>query len=535
MRLNVFLILLLAGFSEAPAAEARFTEASAVAEAIEQSPSSAAKGEGAKKGGAKSDATKKEATKKKAGAEDKAAAEKKIGHFQAAAVKKVATAIQQSLEVGPTLIVWHFDRTASAKDLVRDVSAAALEYYQSPTAQAALTGDKMLLTAIATFDEQTSFPLEEPSADLAKIQSALEGLATSNSSHERPFGAVKQTLEKYLSYRTRERREVILVVVTDEAGEDGNLVDELVEITRRQAISVYAIGLPAPWGQKNPFVAEAKMADAADETMPVLGPESILSERVDLVWTGHQVSDVIDSGFGPFALERLCRASHGQFFALRGSGFGYRGKSLRSWPSGKEPLFDARVVQKYAPDYVSQAEYQRRVAENKARAALVEAAKMPTVVIQGTPGRNFPKDVEAKMARQLNSAQQFAASNSPRVDRLFEVLGRGEPDRSKLEGPRWQAEFDLAYGRVLANKARLDGYNSMIAALKRGKNFQKPDSKTWVLEPADHFETESTIQRMADKAKTYLQRVIQEHPGTPWAKIAEEELKLPLGWSWSEK
>jgi hypothetical protein len=117
---------------------------------------------------------------------------------------------------------------------------------------------------------------------------------------------------------------------------------------------------------------------------------------------------------------------------------------------------------------------------------------------------------------------------------LHEILAKGESDRAKLTSPRWQAEFDLAFGRVLANKARLDGYNSMIAALKRGKPFQNPQSKAWLLSPADNFETESTIKKTADKAKTYLERVVNEHPQTPWAKIAEEELKLPLGWTWEE-
>ena len=57
----------------------------------------------------------------------------------------------------------------------------------------------------------------------------------------------------------------------------------------------------------------------------------------------------------------------------------------------------------------------------------------------------------------------------------------------------------------------------------------------WILEPADAYETESTIKRVAERAKTYLQRVVEEHPGTPWARIAEEELKPPMGWTWREE
>jgi hypothetical protein len=74
----------------------------------------------------------------------------------------------------------------------------------------------------------------------------------------------------------------------------------------------------------------------------------------------------------------------------------------------------------------------------------------------------------------------------------------------------------------------------MVAALKRGKMFQNASSSVWNLEPADAFETESTIRKMAERAKMYLERVVKEHPGTPWAKMAEQELGAPLGWTWKE-
>jgi hypothetical protein len=33
----------------------------------------------------------------------------------------------------------------------------------------------------------------------------------------------------------------------------------------------------------------------------------------------------------------------------------------------------------------------------------------------------------------------------------------------------------------------------------------------------------------------YLNRVIKEHPGTPWAYLAHRELTTPLGWKWTER
>ena len=36
------------------------------------------------------------------------------------------------------------------------------------------------------------------------------------------------------------------------------------------------------------------------------------------------------------------------------------------------------------------------------------------------------------------------------------------------------------------------------------------------------------------EAKSLLKRVIEEHPGTPWALLAKRELKDPFGFKWVE-
>jgi hypothetical protein len=468
--------------------------------------------------------------------------QREVARAEAAAMKAVTSAIRSSMEIGPTLVVWILDSTSSARDIVHEISAAAANFYESPEAiEWSAAQDKPLLTAIVAFDEEVQFVADPPTPDANKAREGFESIRTSSGGREMTFTAIKQALEKYLPLRTRDRRELMLVVVTDEAGDDANLIEQVLEPARKQAIPIYTIGLPAPWGQTNPFAANPKAGEPSkDDSIPTVGPESLLSERVDIDhWAAKNYSannvELIDSGFGPFALERLCRASRGRFFALRpGLGYGYRSVNARVWPNGNELRFEESVVSRYTPDYVSEDEYRKLLGQNKACAAVVEAARLPKVVLEGTPGSHFPKDVEAKMAKQMSAAQQFAARNLPPVDHLHEILIKGESDRAKLTSPRWQAEFDLAIGRVLANKARLDGYNSMIAALKRGKNFQNPESKAWQLNPADNFETESTIKKTADKAKMYLERVINDHPGTPWLKVAEEELKLPLGWSWEE-
>jgi hypothetical protein len=191
-------------------------------------------------------------------------------------------------------------------------------------------------------------------------------------------------------------------------------------------------------------------------------------------------------------------------------------------------------MKKYAPDYLSSTAYQELLNANKACAALVAAAKLPRADVLTSPTMIFVRRNEAELKRSIATAQREAAKISPQLEQLTDTLTAGERDRDKITSPRWQAGFDLALGRSLAARARAEGYNAMLAALGRGKDFEDKDHNTWYLEPADTIEAGSVYQKMADKARETLQNVVKEHPNTPWAKEAEEDLRTPMGWKWRE-
>ena len=65
----------------------------------------------------------------------------------------------------------------------------------------------------------------------------------------------------------------------------------------------------------------------------------------------------------------------------------------------------------------------------------------------------------------------------------------------------------------------------MIAALKRGKTFANESSSAWMIGPADSYETESTIKKLAERAKTISgasSRNTPAHPGLASGKIDGE-------------
>ena len=140
----------------------------------------------------------------------------------------------------------------------------------------------------------------------------------------------------------------------------------------------------------------------------------------------------------------------------------------------------------------------------------------------------------------VTQAQRSAAIVEPALERLYLLLKRGEEDREQEISPRWQAGYDLAMGRTLAAKVRAQSYNSMLALAKTKLKFDKPKDKdtpqnnTWVLSPSNSTQTGSQDAKQLARAKKYLDRVVQQHPNTPWAMLAERELETPIGWKWSQ-
>jgi hypothetical protein len=241
--------------------------------------------------------------------------------------------------------------------------------------------------------------------------------------------------------------------------------------------------------------------------------------------------ELIDSGFGAFALSRIAKLSGGSYLIVRAPSFG----EFNHGGAGRK--FDAKVMAKYAPDYVSKAEYDALLAENKCRMALHNAAMVkPVEVNKGVNLQlSFIRQDEAKLKVSCDEAQRSVARIEPLLRPLYSALAPGESDRAKLTGLRWQAAYDVAMGRVLANRARYEGYNTMVAQLKQGKRPGGPNDNVWMLVPADTFSSDSSLDKLVKQSRKYLERVVKEHPGTPWEMMASRELNSPCGWEWTAK
>jgi hypothetical protein len=184
---------------------------------------------------------------------------------------------------------------------------------------------------------------------------------------------------------------------------------------------------------------------------------------------------------------------------------------------------------------VSIRDYEAELASNGAKGSLVKAATGASVSEIPQPQLVFRADTEAALRQQLSEGQKPLAVLDYQLREMHSALEAGLKDRPKVKEPRWRAGFDLAMGRVLAMRVRAFGYNAMLAEMKLSpKSFQREGSNMWQLVPTGAAPDIPAVKKMAEEAKEYLTRVVQEHPGTPWAQLAQAEMDAPQGWTWEE-
>jgi len=462
------------------------------------------------------------------------------------AVDRITQEIMLSLEQRRTLVVWLLDSTPSLAAQRKAISRRFDRIYEElgileASENPAFRGhdSKPLLTAVASFGQSINFLTSKPTDNLAELKKAIASVKTDSSGIENVFSAIFQSATKYRHYRTQSpRRNIMFVVLTDEAGDDEAGIDPTIAACRKFEIPIYVIGTPAPFGSREALMKYMPPDGFQQEVMwvPVhQGPESYRAEVIQLN-SNREFQDPLDSGFGPYGLTRLCYETGGIYFAVhpnRNSLRKVRAEDTALLSSRLSYFFDPEVMRAYRPDYVSTKQYEKLLSENKARYALVKAAQM-SVKPMNKPPLIFPKASEGEFIESLTKAQQLAAVVEPRLEMLYQALKQGETDRARLTNPRWQAGYDLAMGRVLASKVRTESYNAMLAKATQGMKFKHAVSDTWELEPSSEYSVSSTLEKQARQAKTYLERVAREHKGTPWAVLAQAELDQQFGWTWQE-
>lgn len=472
------------------------------------------------------------------------------------AVDRITYELLQAIEQRPTLVVWLFDSSVSMvkrRDEIRDrferiykELGIVQEARNSKNTSGSKPSVEPLLTSIVSFGEKVNMLTKKPTADLGEIRKAIDSIELDDSGVEMVFTAVKSVANKFKGMRFgsggEPERNVVLITITDERGDDLAAAEDAIATCRKFGIQSHVLGVPAPFGREFTYIRFIDPDPQYDQTpdwrQVDQGPETLIPERIQLGYQDNYFEEpVIDSGFGPYALSRMCYETGGIYFSIhpnRKVGQRVGEGEVEAFASRMAYFFAPDVMDAYRPEYLPEAEYINRIKKNPMRTALVQAAQMSRVGTLDAPRLNFVKRDEATFIRDLTQSQQESARLAPELFNLCMILAEGEKHRQKETTPRWLASFDLSYGTALAAKVRAEHYNAMLARAKRGMVFTKPESNTWNLQGSNAVGGDSKLEKEAKLAKELLEGVTRDHSGTPWALLAQRELDTPMGWEWKE-
>ena len=199
--------------------------------------------------------------------------------------------------------------------------------------------------------------LQELTSDVPTLVQTVASIKNDKSGKEMVFTAVNTALKEFLPHQRKMRANMMFILVTDERGDDFNLLEDTVRKCSKEGVRCYCVGNASVFGREKGYIRTKWEVDGEtfEEDLPAdMGPETIRAEGLQLpFWnTRARGLDRMSSGYGPYTLSRLCAETGGVFFIAEDS----RG---RSWDPG--------IMRKYQPDYRPHKDYERQLATNQAK------------------------------------------------------------------------------------------------------------------------------------------------------------------------
>jgi len=447
------------------------------------------------------------------------------------ALDRVTWEIARNMQESKVLVVWILDASGSLKTQ-REVIAKRLDRIYGELGALQDVGQiprkrKPLLTGVVTFGERTNFITNEPTDKYDVVRAAIANVQPDVTGKENVFRAVLQTMQKWKKYRASNGRRIMLIVVTDESGDDFDSHVDAIKLCQRYGAQAYVIGPTAAFGRKKGYVPYVAPENGKTYQLEVdLGPETAMFDLVDLPYwySGPQYRN-LSSGFGPYALSRLVSETGGVYFTTN---------MTTMQGLARSGYFDSQAMKPFQPDYSFGTinEYAADLARHPLRYAVVQAARISRLnKAEGTP-RLSMRVTPANYRQVADTAQQTVAKSQLMIENILEAFPPNVDKHYELEpSARWRIAFNLSYGRLLANRVRCYEYNAAMAEMKGGLTPSDIATKSnqWIIRPSDKLNYATSLRGQARKAEEYLRRVVEEAPGTPWAILAGRELQNPVG------
>ena len=449
------------------------------------------------------------------------------------ALDRLTQEILRKLETGPVLLVWVFDQSESMKDDQAEIRGRLDKVYLELGLQGA-TNEDALLTSVVSFGENYARHTEKPVSDLEQVKLAIDEVPSDPSGKEMTCQAIGLAISQHKSIANRTRRRMMLVLVSDESGDRDNNA-KFLEPTIQEALSarcpIYILGREAVFGYPFAHIGWRHPQTGHLHRLPIdRGPETGFVEQLQTDGF-HRRYDAFSSGFGPYPQARMASATNGIFFMLPGEEVKVIDQEKRR--------FALEKMENYQPDLrpLHEVAYDRDQSELRTMLYKIvydlnpydpEIAKVIELreELSGNPA-TFAKQVQQELAQT-----RVYLTYLVQAEKAWESV---QHLRESEYSRRWQANCDLLYAQLIAYRVRILEYGATL------ENFLEDPDRVPLMKPGGyrlhHWDVrtrketitgDSTVGEI-ERSKKMFDKVIAEHPGTPWAARAEWELRRGFG------
>lgn len=529
---------------------------------------------------------------------------------------------------GDARVVWLLDQSLSMQLDMKHLA----EFLVTTLEQIEADGRSRMEHAVVAFGDDVR-TIQRPTTRGRVVAKAINGLPPDPSGVENTFQSVEWCVDRFFRFgRSRQSkvRQKLLIVWTDESGDDYLRLEHTILKCRQANVRVEVIGPSAVLGAQTGYAAYQHPADHNTYYLPVhRGPDSSFPQKLQLGywyrgvptdyhesmrgphqgtsprWQGGSNLSAMLSGFSPYALTRLARETGGRYTmydrpgdrapfrleAIREYMPDYRslaeierdlrGQPLRqlvlasaaeTWKSGHtnrsepemrfygpgwtppgrfRPYLRNRLKQPMVDALGASADIERALAYFAIAAVSPEWKPRKTIPASQSPGTEAQTLAESRRAKRSTAADDsdeandVAAANrrlaqSEQVGSEIDVDAALEQHTSRetnlkislLEqmyqhekSKRWRAWSDLNLGRLLMVSVRLREYIAATSQLwLHTDELGKDTNRVWLTQSGTLLSGPVSEQRLRI-ARMLLNRCVDSNPGTPWAVLAERELR----------
>ena len=477
------------------------------------------------------------------------------------ALDRLVQELMRIMRSEKVLVVWMFDESESMKDDQEQLKSRLHRVYEElglvETDSRALGEKKkledILLTAITSFGNTVHEQTQQPTGKPDELLKAIERIPIDKSGDENLCAAILQVINRYHPTASRQKRKLVLVIVSDESGDDGQLVEEAVFAAKKAKSPIYVLGREAVFGSLYAHVKWKQPETGRTFYLPIRrGPETPFAEQ--LQWDGYRRRrDSQMSGFGPYEQVRLARDTGGIFFQLPGEQ-----ENLNDLDDRKLNMLNLR---EYLPNLDSRREYAADRDSSPFRKAIwdviallnpynPDASKFLEIPDPDVTREQFPANPNEYGPRVAKRLQQVVSILGV-VNQAQQYLEKVRPLRDKEPSVRWRANYDLIVAQLWWYKLRLFEYGLAVDQFVRvdlpQRLIKNPMHNRWnlrdnpsgkMIKPDERQSkllgvTEEDLAMAHDMAVEKLKQVIKDHPESPWSRRAEYELNRRFGVSFS--